>query len=221
MSTHYGLRKTIKADELFDGRLEAFGVREEVRPEGAADRFPPYMEVKEVRYLTDGRNSMQVVVCENGVLDLTVRNLWCAPEKEIFHAIAEAFDTDIVTEHQPEFWGFETQEQWDAHEKRIYEEDKQHFHSELLKHLRGEPADIAPGTIGMMHAEIAKSLVEKDPSLMEPENRDKLMGETAAIYDRDYTIKVMLTPEEVAEADAVALMRWAAASIPRRSGDFD
>jgi hypothetical protein len=30
----YGLRKSIKADELFDGRLEAFGVREEVRPEG-------------------------------------------------------------------------------------------------------------------------------------------------------------------------------------------
>ena len=28
MSTQYGLRKSIKADELFDGRLEAFGVRE-------------------------------------------------------------------------------------------------------------------------------------------------------------------------------------------------
>jgi hypothetical protein len=36
MSTHYGLRKSIKADELFDGRLEAFGVREEV-PTGQAE----------------------------------------------------------------------------------------------------------------------------------------------------------------------------------------
>ena len=124
MSTYYGLRKSIKADELFDGRLEAFGVREEVRPEGAADRFAPYMKVREVRYLTDGRNSMEVVVYENGVPDLAVRNLWCAPEKEIFHVIAEAFDTDIVTEHQPEFWGFDTQEEWDAHEKRIHEEDE-------------------------------------------------------------------------------------------------
>jgi hypothetical protein len=61
MSTHYGLRKSIKGDELFDGRLEAFGVREKVGPAGAADRFPPYMKVKEVRYLTDGRNSMEVV----------------------------------------------------------------------------------------------------------------------------------------------------------------
>ena len=98
MSTQYGLRKSIKADELFDGRLEAFGVREGVRPEGAADRFPPYMKVREVRCLTDGSDSMEVVVWQNGYAHLDVRNLWCAPGKEIFHTIAEAFDTDIVTE---------------------------------------------------------------------------------------------------------------------------
>ena len=216
MSTYYGLRKSIKADELFDGRLEAFGVREEVRPEGAADRFPPYMKVREVRYLTDGRNSMEVVVYENGVPDLRVRNLWCAPEKEIFHAIAEAFDTDIVTEHQPEFWGFDTQEEWDAYEKRIHEEYERQFHAELLKHLRGEPSNIQPGTIGMKMAEIAKALVEKDPSLMEPENRDKLMGEIDAIYDRDYAVKVTLTPEEVADAEVVGIMRSAAALHPAK-----
>jgi hypothetical protein len=174
------------------------------------------MKVKDVRYLTDGRNSMEVIVYENGVPDLTVRNLWCAPEREIFHAIAEAFDTDIVSEHQPEFWGFDTEEEWHAHEKRFHEEYEQQFHAELLKHLRGEPSDIRPGTIGMKKAEIAKSLVEKDPSLMEPENRDKLMGETAAIYDRDYTIKVTLTPEEVADAEVVGLMRSAAAKVRRR-----
>jgi hypothetical protein len=185
MSTQYGLRKSIKADELFDGRLEAFGVREGVKPERAADQFPPYMKVREVKYLTDGHNSMAVIVYENGVPDLSVTNLWCAPEKEIFHAIAEAFDTDIVTEHQPEFWGFDTQEEWDAYEKRIHEENERKFHAELLKHLRGEPSNIRPGAPGMKHAEIAKALAEKDPSLMQPENRDKLMGEIDAIYYRD------------------------------------
>jgi hypothetical protein len=84
MSMQYGLRKSIKADELFDGRLEAFGVREEVRPEGAADRFPPYMKVREVRYLTDGTNSMEVVVRQNGRAWPEVRNLWCAPRKRFF-----------------------------------------------------------------------------------------------------------------------------------------
>ena len=114
MSMQYGLRKSIKADELFDGRLEAFGVREEVRWEETAGRYPPYMEVKEVRYLSDGSASMKVIVWENGYASLNVRNFWCAPEKEIFHAVAEAFDADIVTEHQPEYWGFATQEEWDA-----------------------------------------------------------------------------------------------------------
>jgi hypothetical protein len=216
MSIGYRLRKSIKADELFDGRLEAFGVREEVRPEEAADRFPPYMKVREVKYLTDGRNSMEVVVYENGVPDLTVSNLWCAPEKEIFHAIAEAFDTDIVTEDQPEFWGFDTQEEWDAYQNRIHEENERKFHAELLKHLRGEPSDIRPGTIGMENVEIAKALVEKDPSLMEPENRDKLMGEIDAVYDRDYAVKVTLTPEEVADAEVVGIMTSAAALHPAK-----
>ena len=170
MSTYFGLCKSIKADELFDGRLEAFGVREEVRPEGTADRYPPYIKVKEVRYLTDGQNSMEVVIYENGVACINVRNFWCAPEREILHAIAEAFETDIVSEHQPEYWGFDTQEEWDADEKRIHEEHERQFHAKLLKHLRGEPTDIQPGTIGMMKAEIAKNLVEKDPSFMETAN---------------------------------------------------
>jgi hypothetical protein len=203
MSTYYGLCKRIKADELFDGSLEVLGVREEVRPEGAADRYPPNMNVREVRYLTDGSDSMEVIVWQNGHANLEVRDLWCAPEKKIFHAIAEAFDTDIVSEHQPEFHGFDTQEEWDAHVKRIHEESQRQFHAE----------------IGMTKAGIAKSLVETDASLMEPENRDKLMGEIAAIYKRDYVIKVTLTPEEVFDAEVIAYMRSAAASIPPRSGD--
>jgi hypothetical protein len=176
------------------------------------------MKVREVRYLTDGSASMKVVVWQNGCAWPEVRNLWCAPEKKIFHAIAEAFDTEIVTEHQPEYWGFDTQEEWDANEKRIYEEDQRKLHAELLKHLCGEPSNFWPGT---KKAEIAKVLVEKDPSLMEPENRDRLMGEIDAIYDRDYAVTVTLTPEEGAHADAVGLIRSAAASIPPRSGAVD
>jgi hypothetical protein len=138
------------------------------------------------------------------------------PEKKIFHAIAEAFDMKIVTEHEPGYWGFDTQEEWDAHSKPAYEENQRQFHAELLKYLRGEPSDIPPGT---KRGEIAKALVEKDPSLMEPENRDKLMGEIDAIYFRDHVVKVRLTPEEVVEADVVAIMR--AGSLPPRSGDRD
>lgn len=179
MSTYYCLRKSIKADELFDGRLEVFGVYEERRPEGAADRFPPYMKVKEVRYLTDGRNSMEVVVYENGVLDLSLRNPWCAPEREIIHAIAEAFDTGIVSE-------YEAQEEWDAFAKK----DRDEPYNEVLKYTRGEAHDIWPRIIGMIEAKIAKE-IEKDPTLL---------SETDAIYHSRYTVTITLSPEEMAAA---------------------
>jgi hypothetical protein len=186
MSTHSRLRKNIKAEELFDGRLEAFGVREEVRPEGAADRYPPYMKVKEVRYLTDGSHGMEVVVYESGFADITVRNLWCAPEKKIFHAIAEAFDTKIVIEGQPEFYGFDTQEEWDAWNEQESRQAEESFHHELLKYLRGESNDIRPGTVGMIWAEIAKKLADTDPALLLPTNKHKLRKEIDAIYyDRE------------------------------------
>ena len=200
MSTYYGLRKSIKADELFDGRLEAFGVREEVRPEGAADRFPPYMKVREVRYLTDGRNSMEVVVYENGVPDLRARNLWCAPEKGIFRAIAEAFDTDIVTEHQPEFWGFDTQEQWDRWNEQRSREDDESFYLEVFKYLRGESHGVGPTTIGMIEAKIAKEIVEKDPTLLLPTNKDQLLSEIDRIYNHGHTVEITLSPAEIAAA---------------------
>ena len=63
MSTYYGLRKSIKADE-------------ERRPR-------PHSEESLVRL-----------------------------RERDFHAIAEAFDTGIVSEHEPQFWGFDTQEEW-------------------------------------------------------------------------------------------------------------
>jgi hypothetical protein len=133
MSTYFGLRKRITAEELFDGRLEAFGVRKEVRPEGTAAQYPSYMKVKEVRYLTDGRNSMGVIVYENGVPDVAMRNPWCAPEGEIFYAIAKAFDSDIVSDQQPEFWGFDTQEEWDAWQTRRWEGEEQKPHAQILQ----------------------------------------------------------------------------------------
>ena len=84
-----------------------------------------------------------------------------------------AFDTYIVSEHQPQYWGFETQEEWDAAEKRSREFEKE-FYVQIMKYLRGQPNDIRPGTIGMIKAGIAKKLVEEDPVLLAPKNKDRL-----------------------------------------------
>ncbi len=63
--------------------------------------------------MTDGRNFLAVYLTEDGFVDfLTVYGV-DAPGK-ILHAISEAFDTEIFSEHEPQFWLFNTQEEWDA-----------------------------------------------------------------------------------------------------------
>ena len=75
------------------------------------------------------------------------------------------------------------------------------FYIELLKYLRGEPHDIKPGTIGMIRAKIAAKLVEKDQTLLLPENKDKLLTEMQSNYDRDHTVTITLDPQQTAVAD--------------------
>jgi hypothetical protein len=70
-----------------------------------------------------------------------------------------------------------------------------------LKYLRGEPNDIRPGTVGMIWAEIAKKLADKDPGLLLPTNKDKLRKGIDTIYDREHAVIVTLGPADIAAAE--------------------
>lgn len=194
MSTDYLLLEKVPAYELFDGRLEKFGVREHIHLESTTER---------TRLLTDGRNYVWVYIDNDGIVACLSRYGANAPGK-ILNALADAFDTDIVSEHEPQFWGFNTQEEWDACMEKMGEEAKDEFHVELLKFVRGEPNNIAPRTIGMCQAEIAKTLVEKDPSLLLLENKDKLLDEVQSIYDREHAATITLSPQQMALASMLA-----------------
>ena len=50
----------------------------------------------------------------------------------------------------------------------------------------------------MLQAEIAKTLVEKDPSLLLLTNKDKLRNEVESIYNREHVVTVTLGPEDLA-----------------------
>ena len=190
MSTDYCPLKKVPACDLFDGRLEAFGVREHVDPDGTA---------KPRRFLTDGRNYLWVHIDDNGFVDRLTRRGANAPGK-ILNAVAEAFETDIVSEYEPQFWGFDTQEEWDAHSERMSRESEENLYIEILKYLRGEPNGIQLGTIRMIYAEIAKKLVENDPALLSPSNKDKLRSEVQSSYERDHMVKITLDPQQMALA---------------------
>ena len=151
MSTDYRLLRKVPACDLFDGRLEEFGVREHVKPEAKTEKS---------RLLTDGRNYLWVYIDDDGFVGCLSRYGGNAPGK-ILNAVADVFDTDLVSEYEPQFWGFDTQEEWDACMEKMSQKAEEEFHIEIFKYLRGEPNDIRPGTIGMCKAEIAKTLVKK------------------------------------------------------------
>ena len=168
MSTDYRLLKRVPACDLFDGRLEEFNVREHVKSDETT-------ETK--RCLTDGRNYLWVYADDDGLVSSLRRYAPNGVPIKILKVIADAFDVDVVSEYEPQYWGFDTQEEWDAALEEMPKEAEEKFYIELLKHLRGEPNDIRPGTIGHIQAEIAKKLAEKDPTLLLPVNKDKLLTE--------------------------------------------
>jgi hypothetical protein len=187
MSTDYRLLADIFATDLFDGRLQAFGVHEHHNKNTTEER----------RILTDDRNYLCVHINNYGLVCCLTRYASYGAAGKILNAIADAFDVVIVSEYEPQFWGFDTQEEWDAAWDAIAKEDDDRFHSEVLKFWNGEPHDISPGTIGMLKAQIAVKLVEEDPTLRLPTNKSKLHDAIEATYDRDHAVKVTLGPEDI------------------------
>ena len=188
MSTAYRPLKDVLACELFDGRLQKFGVREHVNEDTSEER----------RCLTDGNNFLWLYINDGLVSSLTRYAPNGAPGK-ILNAIAQAFDTDIVSEHEPQFYGFADQAEWDAFEKELGKKHDEEFCVELLKYLAGEPNDIRPGTIGEGYAKKAKKLVTDNPTLVE--KPAELLEAARVVYMRDEATIVHLTPEDIAAAE--------------------
>ena len=190
MSTDYRLLTDVVACDVFDGRLEVFGIHEHFNNE----------TTEQSRLLTDGRNYLWLYIDDAGFVSCVTRYMPNGAPSKILSAIAEAFDTEIVSEHEPQFWGFETQEEWDSSELAIAKEQKEKFYREILKYLQGELNDITPGTIGMIKAEIAKKLVDGDPMLLLAANKDKFQAAIESTYDCDHAVFVELSPQELAAA---------------------
>jgi hypothetical protein len=161
------LLKKVLAVDLFDGRLQKFGVREHVNPSETTETN---------RCLTDGHNYLWVSVHKNGVVGALTRYFPNGSPIDILYAIAETFDTEILTEDDPRYW--------EVSEQR-HRDDEERFRAELLKYLLGEPNEFVPGTIEMAQAEIGKRLVKEKPSLLLPENNHKLQHEIRAAYRDD------------------------------------
>jgi hypothetical protein len=102
--------------------------------------------------------------------------------------IREHLKPDMTTRTNPQYWGFETEEEWHAALDELNREDEDRFYADVIKFVSGEPNDIREGTIGEIQAKIAKQLVESDPELLLPAQRERLMKAVRAIYDRGHAV---------------------------------
>lgn len=103
MSTVFRTEEKIQIADLFDGRLERLDIREHVDLGTTSE---------ECRCLTDGRNYLWAYSARDGMLSSMSRHGQNAVGK-ILRAVAETFDTGIYSEHEPQFWGFANEEEWD------------------------------------------------------------------------------------------------------------
>ena len=97
MSTDYRLEKSVRAADILDGRLMAFGVQEQICE----------FTTETSKCLTDGRNYIWLYIDDGGLVGSLSRFGANAPSK-ILEAIATSFDTDIFSEYEPQFWGFDS-----------------------------------------------------------------------------------------------------------------
>ena len=137
ISTDYILSHQVSARELFDGRLENSGIREQVSPETH----------ESTRCLTDGRNYLWVDITEDGLVGCLTRYGANDPSN-ILSAIAETFDCQIFSEYVPQYWGFDTQQEWDAAIDEMAAPDRDKFYRDVCAYVQGEANDIRPGTVG-------------------------------------------------------------------------
>ena len=197
--------------DLVDGRLEGFGVHESI----PSFTLPPNLNLKDACYdsctvdltecglrcLTDGHDYVWVGGNESGFVNMITCYAFNNPTK-ILQAIAEAFDTDIFSEHEPQFWGFHTQGEWDAAWGVPTKEQQDEFYLELLKFACNKPNRITPGTKGEIDAKIAKQLVEADPTLIQPGRREDLFKKINEVFIRDHVPKSSSVLDFSAEAIA-------------------
>jgi hypothetical protein len=175
MSLDLKLSKKVSARDLFDGRLEKYGVREHVHRH----------TTEGYRCLIDGRNALWVEMDDDGFVGwLTVYGM-NEPSK-ILVAIAEEFETEIFSENEPQYWGCNTQEELDAAMKEFFDQSEQEFYANICAYVRGEPIGLGP--YDEIKAGIAKKLFDEEATILG--DKDRFLAEIERIYQRDYAVAV-------------------------------
>jgi hypothetical protein len=108
MSTDYITIPQFRFADLFDGRLKKHGVREKIRDD----------TTETDRYL-EGSDGVLSASRTEGGYSLFQREAFSSIPRDVIDALTKEFEVDVVSEHNPRYWGFETAEEWSAHEQKL------------------------------------------------------------------------------------------------------
>jgi hypothetical protein len=185
MFTDYRVNRKLSIEKMFDGRLERFGVHETF----VAEATPEW------RCLTDGNNVLWVE--GDGKIDnLLGFGMFNATEK-ILTAIEEAFDAQIFSEHQPQFWGNETEEELRCDRRKTAEEIQAKLNIMIMRHVRGESLNIEPYSGFRPVVKIAKDLIIENPDLAASDREAELLEKTNKICIERYNAMHCVTEQEL------------------------
>ena len=166
MSTTYIPLKPISFAQLFDGRLEPFGIREHVHPKDTT---------KNERCLTDEESFLWVYRSRDGAVGGFTRWRHNGMPIGILEAISRVFRTRIISEHEAEM----SATCWAVHYAVSNRGD---YCLKILKDVYGKPNGIPRGSIEETHAKIAKKLIAADPALAQPGQKDDLLRKIDAVF---------------------------------------
>jgi hypothetical protein len=132
------------------------------------------------RLLTDGRNSLWIR--GDTIIEVATRYGLANSPGKILDAIEESFDTIIYCEHEPQYWGFETVEEWARALDENFDQVLAAAYLSIMSFVNGLPNNIEPGTLSMSLAEIAVDLIAESPALLSPEHEEEFMQEIRDRY---------------------------------------
>jgi hypothetical protein len=129
MSTSYRVQPGVHVNNLLDGRLEQLGIKEHVCSDTTENE----------RCLTNGACFLWLYIDDDSYVRSLTRYFPNHPDdvSRIVEAIEDHFNVDIACEYEPEYWGFETQEEWDAAWEKMDEEYRNERYERLMKYIGG------------------------------------------------------------------------------------
>lgn len=168
MSIDSELLPRVPFRDLFDGRMVPFGVTEHL----SCETTPT------LRCLTDGGNWIRVYEDEEGFARLDgfgSDGLGCGPER-FMRVLSEVFGTGIVSEYEPEYFGFESYEEWRYFQDEAAAKRDAELYEDLIKCVNGTENNFKSGTAGETWAKKAKALVADNPKLALREHKTEFFS---------------------------------------------